>query len=169
MFKPKVTIVTKSDATAQVAAGMNLLGSQEVLVGVPASAAPRDSSQAKGSPITNAALAYIHNYGSPAMNIPARPFMEPGIESAKREISEGFQKAGVAALEGKADQMMKSLHALGIKVVSAIRNKINSDIPPPLGRATLAARRRRGRTGTKTLVDTGQLRNSITYVVRKSK
>jgi phage gpG-like protein len=168
MLKPKWTIITKTDATAQVAVGMNLLKGQEVLVGVPAEKAPRDAAEARGMEITNAALAYIHNYGSPAANIPARPFMEPGIEEAKPEIGDGFQKAGVAALEGKSDVMMKSLHGIGIRASTSVRNKINEGIPPPLAASTIAARKRRGRTGTKPLVDTGAMRNSITYVVRKS-
>jgi hypothetical protein len=37
----------------------------------------------------------------------------------------------------------------------------------PLAAATLAARRRKGRTGTKPLIDTGQLRRAITYVLRR--
>jgi hypothetical protein len=32
---------------------------------------------------------------------------------------------------------------------------------------TLERRRAKGRTGTKPLIDTGQLRNAITYVLRK--
>ncbi|HVI10225.1 MAG TPA: hypothetical protein VND65_18185 [Candidatus Binatia bacterium] len=168
MLKPKWTIITKVDATRQVAAGMKLLKGQEVLVGIPAENAPRDAAEARGTDITNAALAYLHNYGSPTQNIPARPFAEPGIEAAKVEIGDGFQKAGLAALDGKPDVMMKNLHAIGIRASTSIRNKINEGIPPPLAASTIRARKRRGRTGTKPLVDTAQMRNAVTYVVRKS-
>jgi hypothetical protein len=42
---------------------------------------------------------------------------------------------------------------------------INSNVGPPLKPGTLAARRRRGLKRTNTLVDTGQMRNAVTYVV----
>src|SRR5882672_9569301 len=166
MLKQNTKIVVETDRTSAVAVALKLMSSMEVLVGIPAEKAPRTSAEAKTQPINNAALGYIHNYGSPTQNIPPRPFMEPGIKDAKAGIEESLKRAGLAALDGNADQMMKSLHAAGIKAASGVKNKINSNIPPPLGKSTLAARRRRGRTGTKTLIDTGQLRNSITYVVR---
>jgi phage gpG-like protein len=167
MLKQNTKILVKNDRTGAVALALKLMGSLEVLVGIPAEKAPRTSAEAKTQPINNAALGYIHNYGSPTQNIPARPFMEPGIKDARAGIEESLQRAGVAALDGNPDKMMQSLHAAGIKASTSVKNKINSNIPPPLGESTLAARRRRGRTGTKTLIDTGQLRNSITYVVRK--
>ena len=38
----------------------------------------------------------------------------------------------------------------------------------PLAESTLAARKRRGVSRTKPLIDTGSLLNSITYVIRKA-
>jgi len=50
-----------------------------------------------------------------------------------------------------------------------VKAKISSGPFKKLADATLAARRRRGRTGTKPLQDTDQLLNSVTYVMRKTR
>jgi hypothetical protein len=48
----------------------------------------------------------------------------------------------------------------------SVKAKINSNIQPKLADSTLEARRRRGVTRENTLVDTAQLRNSVTHVIR---
>lgn len=163
MPKPQVNINVNLtvDNMAQFEKAIDLLKRKEVLAGVPEAKTRR-----KGEPINNATLAYIHDKGSPSQNIPARPFMEPGIKDVQGKIEQKLLSAGQAVLENNPTKAMNQLEAVGLIAQNGIRNRINSNIPPPLKPATLAARRRRGRTGTKTLIDSGQLRNSITYVVR---
>jgi len=139
------------------------LTNESVYVGVPSSEAVRDDDDE----VNNAALAAIHDRGAPANNIPARPFMEPGIENAQPKILEQMKKGAEAALDGNDDKRMQCLHRAGLIAQNSVRSYINSGIAPVLSELTLAARRRRGRTGTKALIDTGQLRNSIIYVIRK--
>ncbi len=61
---------------------------------------------------------------------------------------------------------------LGLGVLSglmgqdAVRGKITSGPFVPLAPATLRARKAKGRTGEKPLIDTGQLRAAYTYVIR---
>lgn len=140
---------------------------QEVLVGVPADKADRKD----GSPITNAALAYIHNTGSPDANIPARPFMEPGVKDARPKVIGLLKEAGQYALKlgGNSLVVLKYLHAVGLTVQNSIRARINEGPFEPLKPGTIAGRLRRGRTGIKPLIDTGQLRNAIGYVLRSRK
>ena len=57
---------------------LDALAQKRVLVGVPEDADSRGEEGYK-TPIGNAALAYIHDNGSPRQGIPARPFMQPGI------------------------------------------------------------------------------------------
>ena len=71
-----------------------------------------------------------------------------------------------AALDGDVQQVGRRLNRAGIVAASAVKAKINSNIQPALSERTLADRRQRGVTRENTLVDTGQYRNSITYVVR---
>ena len=137
----------------------------EVLVGVPAEKAGR---KGEGE-MNNATIAYIQDNGSAAANIPARPFMRPGIMSVKGNIAIALEKGARGAIHGEKLAVDKALNIAGLTAQSAIRGKINEGIAPELAESTLAARRARGRTGTKPLVDTGQLLNSINYVIREKK
>lgn len=154
------------DRSSNIIAALNQLKRRQVMVGVPAEKAARDSKGAQGSPINNAALAYIHNYGSPTVNIPPRPFMEPGIKNAQDKINRQMEKAASSAFDGRRDAVEKGLIAAGTVAATSIKAKITAGPFAPLKPATLAARRRRGRTGTKPLLDTGKLRNAINFVVR---
>ena len=158
------------------------LTNNEVLVGVPSDETDRQESGA----MTNATLAYIHDNGSPAQNIPARPFMRPGIDNAKERLAKVFKRGAERILDGDQNAEMEALHAAGLIAQASIRAVINAGIAPPLADSTLRARmrKRRGRIGArlelesraagnpagmanvKPLIDTGQLRNSINYVIR---
>lgn len=156
--------ITTKDQMADVLKSIQSLVKEQTLVGIPDSNAAR-----KEGPINNAALGYINEFGSPANNIPARPFLIPGVEAAEPAVLKQLKRGAEGALDGRLDAADKALHSAGILAVNAVRGKINEGVPPPLADSTLAARRRRGRTGTKPLIDTGQLRNAITYVLRKVK
>lgn len=155
-----------TDNSKVLDAAIKALTSREVLVGVPDTKAGR---RKKKEPINNAALAYIHDKGSPSQNIPPRPFMGPGVQAAKVSITKRMENTGKAALRGDKAAVEKGLNAVGLVAVSGIRGKITSGPFTPLKPATIAARKRRGRTGDKPLIDTGQLRNSISYVIRNKK
>ena len=145
------------------------LTKKEVLVGYPQDRAverKQDPDQPR-SPMNNATLAYIHDNGSPAANIPARPFMKPGIEAASVRIVAQFKIAAARAIHADDSAVEQGLNKAGLIAQASVRNTINEGIPPPLVESTLAARRRRGRMGTKQLVDTGQLRNAVNYVIRE--
>lgn len=133
-----------------------VMTSQSVYVGVPSTKIERQDKE----PINNAQLAYIHETGSPAANIPARPFMHPGIEAVQSKITSMFMDLA----SGKADPS-KQLNLIGMLAQSSIRRYITDGKFAPLSPSTLAARRRRGFSGTKPLIVTGQLRASITYVI----
>jgi hypothetical protein len=138
------------------------LTKDKVLVGIPEAKDERDETG-----IGNAALAYIHNFGAPEANIPAREFMYSGMSRAREQIVKRFRDGAIAALEGAEDRVAKNLNAAGLEATSAIKSRITEGIPPPLADATLAARERAGFAGTKPLVRTAQMRNALTYVVRK--
>lgn len=142
---------------------MAALVNSEVLVGVPASTTERDA----GEPINNAALAYIHENGAPDVNIPARPFLVPGVRAAEGKTAAQLKKAAAAALNGDDSEVDKRLTAAGLVAESSVKNTLNSGMGPALADSTIAARQRRGRTGTVPLIDTGELRNSITHVVKR--
>ncbi|WP_250512694.1 hypothetical protein [Caballeronia sp. INDeC2] len=148
---------------ASIIKAINELGAKDVLVGVPEGNTDRKS----GDPATNALIGYVQEFGSPANNIPARPFLIPGVQDIQKPASDRLKVAAQRALSGDLSQAEKQLNAAGMMGQNSARAKINSNIQPKLSERTLAARRARGVTRENTLIDTGQLRNSITYVIRK--
>jgi hypothetical protein len=137
-----------------------------VMAGVPADKAARKD----GSPINNAALAYIQENGAPEVNIPPRPFMKPGVAAVRSEISARLKKAGEFALQGRGDAVNREFHRVGTVARDAIKAKITDGPFTPLKPSTIAARKSkrksRNNTDIKPLIDTGALRASISYVVR---
>jgi len=174
-------VQTTIDRVGQVLAGISALADRQVLVGIPASRGVRREGQ-----ITNAALGYIHEHGSPARGIPARPFLIPTVKALRSKVSEMLGLAGLYALAGEPDASARTLHGMGLMAVNAIRNRIDAGIPPPLADSTLRGRIRNrtsikgamaelkrrasgappGLDLAKPLIATAQLRNSITYVIR---
>jgi hypothetical protein len=146
---------TTKDGMAQFLKSLADMSGHELLVGI------FDEEQA--------AKAYVHELGSPANNIPARPFMVPGFESAQDEIADKL--GGVAELtigsggSNAAAQAKRYLNEAGEIAVEAIRGAIEAGDFEPLKPATLAARRGAGNDSIQPLVDTGAMRDAITYMV----
>src|SRR5438270_375725 len=89
--------------------------------------------------IGNAALGYIHETGSPANNIPARPFLQPAIKDSEAQWSKHLKQAAKDAFDGKSPE--QGFNVAGITAVSAVKNKIAKGIPPPLKQSTVASRK----------------------------
>lgn len=151
--------VTKDNVNATIKSIL-ALAKKDVLVGIPESSGEHEDSE-----ISNAALGYIHNYGSPAANIPARPFLEPGVEEAQQKIAAQMKKAGEAATDRNVEGVDKALHACGLVAQNSVRAAITDGDFAPLKPATVKARERAGHSGDKPLIVTGQLRGSVTYQV----
>lgn len=183
MKNPKDFI--RLDKVPAVIKALRDLVPKQVLVGIPESKTERQDDEGEDGPMTNAMLGYIQEHGSPAQNIPARPFLVPGIKDAQEAIEARLSNAANAAMSGKRSKVEEQLNAAGIVAQNSVRRKINSGEFAPLALSTLQARARRGRKGAKAelesraqgnepnndnakpLIDTGQMRNSITYVIRK--
>lgn len=156
-------IKVKRDELRSVLGAIKRATGESVLVGVPYyhTARPGDLG------ISNADLGYIHEFGAPAANIPARPFLVPGVLSA-RKLTTGLMADGMSnEMAGQRGAAHVSLHKAGLVAVNHVRQTITDGVSPGLSEVTIRLRLERGRTGTTPLLDTGQLRNSITYVIRK--
>jgi hypothetical protein len=164
------------DNLPMVVAALETLSSNVLYVGVPDANAtrPPDPQDPNKAPINNAQLAYIHNAGSPARNIPARPFMTLGIQDARDLIQTRMKRLGMLALSGDLD-IDKGFHALGLAVVSKVRARLVAGPWQPLAVRTVMERMRRRKgpnTGWKflkhmtPLIDTSRMLQSITYVIR---
>lgn len=156
-----VTVV--KDKTKKIEQALGFLIKSDVYVGIPSEKTSRDDN----SPIGNAALGYIHEYGAPENNLPARPFLVPGVKAVRAKLAAIFKKAGQRAIEGRTLDVERGLNAAGLVAQVAVKKVITDGIPPPLSEGTLEKRRARGVTRETPLIDTGQLLNSITYVIRR--
>jgi len=168
VFKMTTNIRMVTDHADAFFRGVKLLEKEHVLVGVPQEKTDRTDT----SVATNALIAYIQNFGSPTQNIPPRPFMDSGIMNAKDRITAQMQKAGEAALDGNADGVRKNFEAVGLIAATSVKLKIREGPFQPLRPATIRARQRRAgkklaSSEIRTLIDTGQLLASMTYVVRE--
>ena len=149
------------DKEGEVLLALERLVTKKVLVGIPEDAAGRKD----GDEMNNAARLYVHEFGAREANISARPTLMPGIEDAKEKINRYFAQAARAAVSGDSQRIDIALHSAGTAARDAVKDRINSNTPPPLAPRTLQARRARGNQRTNTLVDTGEMRNAVTYVV----
>ena len=161
----KGVTITK-DITQQVLKALTSLTDKQVLVGIPDTEAEREPDPDDPKPISNAVIGYLMEFGSPANNIPERPHLIPGIESIEPQIAKRYRDGARAVLDGKATSLDPTHVAVGLEAVSAVQRKIDVGPFTPLADATLAERRRRGRTGEKPLIDTGAYRRAQNFVIR---
>ncbi|MDB5448418.1 MAG: hypothetical protein JWQ97_3735 [Phenylobacterium sp.] len=157
--------VTK-DRTKDVLASIRALTKQQVLVGIPDENAERKPDPEDPKPLSNAAIGYLMETGSPAQNIPARPFLVPGVQNASETVTARYKAAAKLSLDGSTDAMQQAHMAVGLIAQSAVQAKITAGPFIPLSPRTLQARKARGRTGESPLIDTGQLRRAVTFVIR---
>jgi hypothetical protein len=192
-----VTVTQTVDNVDQLLDRVAVLTNCDVLVGVPAQKTGRQESGP-----TNAMLAYVHEFGSPLKNIPARPFLIPGVRKAANQITAVMAQGAHDVMTGKQQNPLVVLNKAGMIARNSVVDEITDPEPPfvPLKPATIRARLRKtaagrrklrglkkigtaaGWSGTQSnqalsvwagergnihpLIDTGQLRAAITYVIR---
>jgi len=157
----KSGMTVRSDSAKSILDALKTLANKDVLVGIPESKDERDDGD-----IGNAAIGYINENGSPAQNIPPRPHLKPGVRSVEQDFMPHLKTAARKALEGDAEGAVTSLDRAGTVAANGVKRYITITGFTPLADATIANRLRRGRTGNKPLIDTGEYRRSITHVVR---
>lgn len=132
----------------------------DLFVGVPEDKAERSDE------INNATLAAIHNAGSPAKNIPARPFLTQGIDKCKADVVKILAGGAKSALDNLDAALLTSAQTeAGLTAQNAVKGEFRNGGFEPL-KAPRRGRESRKQTSTTPLVDTGSLRNSIGFVVR---
>jgi len=157
----KSCLTVRSDSAQSILDALKTLANKDVLVGIPESKDERDDGD-----IGNAAIGYINENGSPAQNIPPRPHLQPGVRSVEQDFMPHLKSAARKALEGDTEGAVTSLDRAGTVAANGVKRYITITGFTPLADATIANRLRRGRTGNKPLIDTGEYRRSITHVVR---
>lgn len=111
--------------------------------------------------ITMIELAAIHEFGSPAANIPERSFIRRTFTFKRIQLDPLQRKLAKALVLGKITPIV-AMNMLGQWAAAQVKRTITADepIPPPLKPATIAAK-----GSTRPLVDTGRLVGAISYEV----
>lgn len=126
----------------------------------------------------NSDLGYIHEHGSPAANIPPRPFLVPGVKGARDQIVKGLRAAMKAALKGDEKACDGLMERTGKKTVIAVKSYMQTADFAPLKPATIRNRNRSRQTigkreneqqgeGIRPLINTGALHDAIDFTVEK--
>ncbi|MGK3134872.1 hypothetical protein ACCX84_03765 [Pantoea trifolii] len=157
----KSGLTIRSDNASAVLASLKAIASKDVLVGIPEEKSERDD-----VPFGNAGIGYINENGSPAQNIPARPHLVPGVRSVDEQTLPHLRAAAQAAMSGNTAAAEMELNRAGALAANGVKRYITITGFTPLADRTINSRLARGRTGDKPLIDTGQYRRAITYVVR---
>lgn len=195
-INPNNKVIKRLDKMGEIFKSLQALQQQDILVGIPEDETIRDHQKVTNAELAflhsegakppkwavlksyqdrfgnkpgkkkalKALDAYIHAKGSPYWNIPARPFLEPAMEANKVPIADMYGKIIKAALDGKAALMKMESQKLGLYSQRVVKDWFTD---PRNGWAPNHPLIAKLKGSDKPLIDTGQLRNSITYVIRR--
>lgn len=112
----------------------------------------------QGEPITMAELGEIHEFG---LGVPQRSFIAGWFDENESRLRAQTMGMAKKYAQGTLESLEQGYEQLGNLYVGEIQRRIAEGIDPPLAPSTIQ------RKGSSTpLIDTGQLRSSITYQVR---
>lgn len=121
--------------------------------------APKEEGEGASSSLSLLEVAAVHEFGAPEAGIPQRSFIRAGVDELLPEIRRVQHALAVQVFKGST-ALPVALDRLGAKVTALLQNRIARGIAPENAPATIA---RKG--SSKPLVDTGQLKASITWKV----
>ena len=107
---------------------------------------------------------YMQSHGSPLLQIPPRPIIQPAIEDDKEVLSDLLGKALKSALDGDESKALEYLNKAGLEGQAAAQDWFTNSKNgwEPNAQSTIDAK-----GSDKPNINTGELRKSITYVVKK--
>ena len=123
----------------------------EVVVGV-----HQGDSNGEGQQI--AEYAAYNEFGTE--KIPERSFMRSAFDENQQAISQDMANR-YAQVQAGTITVYQALGLIGLRHQDQIKNKIDTNIPPPNAPATIAKK-----GSSHTLIDTGAMKNSIHYIIR---
>ncbi len=135
--------VTQKGGFGPITQAVASLVKQRVLVGIPGDTSARPAEPGQPNPINNAVLGYILETGAPAQNIPARPFLVPGVKSVGPQMAAILASAAEKAFTGDAGAAEAGLRAVGLIAEVAVKQTMQAGDFAPLSDRTIQARARR--------------------------
>lgn len=141
---------------------------RDIYIGVHKGDAPRDetgeSEESTNHIPNNAQVAATHEFG---IGVPKRSFLRSTIREHRDDYKALLVNLLRQNLRQKNADPERPFHIVGNKAVADVRQTIVRGVHPPLSEQTLERRKKRGFKGTKPLVETGQLKSSIAYSIKK--
>jgi hypothetical protein len=131
----------------------NRLGqtNQVVKVGLPTNVTEEETG------VSLALVGAVHEFGSPKMHIPERPWLRPAVRLARNELNRLNRINFVKMIKGQITST-QALEQLGAMAVGKVQDYIVNGEFAPLSEATVAAK-----GSSKPLIDTGQMRQNVMY------
>ncbi|WP_196051303.1 hypothetical protein [Clostridium butyricum] len=114
-----------------------------------------------GMPYSEAHELYVHENGSPLWNIPPRPILEPAMDNGKEQMADLMKDVAIDALEGK--NIQTGLDNVGMQGQNIARDWFTN---PANNWAANSEDTVKKKGSDRPLIDTSELRKSITYVVK---
>lgn len=192
MVKGIATVTKTGKGFSTIVGKLQALTKKEVLVGIPQERSKRPGD---GDMVNNAELLYLHTHGvrssamrtemqpsiksgmkysaahslyvqthgSPAYSIPPRPVLQPAIKNSRTVIGKQIAGAYRAAMHGDMTGAERGLELAGTVAQNAARAWFDNPKNkwPPNSAQTIKAK-----GSDSPLIDTGEMRKSITYVIR---
>jgi hypothetical protein len=115
----------------------------------------------KTMPYSRAHELYVHENGSPLWQSPPRPVLEPSLDNKKEQLGELMKNPLNVALEG--GNVMPSLEQIGMQGQNIARAWFTN---PDNNWEPNTERTIKIKGSDRPLIDTGELRKAITYVVK---
>lgn len=106
---------------------------------------------------------YVQTHGSPAYAVPPRPVLQPAIKDSRTAIGKQVAGAYRAAMHGDMAGAERGLELAGMVAQNAARAWFEN---PKNKWAPNSARTIKAKGSDSPLIDTGEMRKSITYVIR---
>lgn len=140
----------------KIIAGLDELQKSDVLVGV------HEGEERLDDEMSSAELAALHEFGSEDGTVPERSFLRASTDHYSDIFGEAFSDAfkDIVALRRPARQALNRIGLLGQAKVREFITVVGQSVWPDISDAT---KKRKG--SSKILIDTGQLRRDITYIV----
>ena len=129
-----------------------------VRVGILSDAPKKEREGATGK-LSLLEVAAVHEFGAPRAGIPARSFIRGTIDERTEDIAR-LERVMLAKVVAGDIALKPALDAIGAKVAGWIQQRIAAGIEPALSPATVAKKK-----SSTPLVDTGQLRSAVTWLV----
>lgn len=120
--------------------------------------------------INQAGLGTVHEFGTLDDHIPERSFLRATVDRNRAKYQRLMRRLGNLVVVGRIT-LPHALALLGEQVKSDIQSAFEDGLEPPLAESTKAMRTKGSGEAAeladpKPLIDTAQLKNSITYQVR---